>query len=250
MLRVVEVCVVLVLISRLSLKLPVAVKNSSEYLREFSLAMNSPRFVFLIGNVIIITLFAQSGQFSTQGSSERNVPAEPDIYQEIVQKNRTEHVEKQSMRTEDGGGIEKWRIKGDIEKHPESDDGIYGEEGCDGIKNKRIEGGKPNWAEEGVMKTGDAGVGLEVKKGCCYRRCETEVFNKPPSRVRVLRRCESEKKRRESIEEAAAAGEEIVMAGISCPEDDMSNEEFRRTVEAFIAKQQRIRREEDYSSSV
>lgn len=33
----------------------------------------------------------------------------------------------------------------------------------------------------------------------------------------------------------------------SYPEDGMSNEEFRQTVEAFIARQQRLRREEEFS---
>ncbi|CAJ1933558.1 unnamed protein product [Sphenostylis stenocarpa] len=175
LLRIIEVCAVLVLVSRFSMQLPVAVRNSSEYLRDLSLFMNSPRFVFLLGNIIIIALFAQ---FSAQGN---NVVAEPDLYQEFVQNTTKNH----------------------------------------------------NFvaAEKQRMKTGEA------KKG--YRRCETEILR--AKRCRVLRRCETENKMKR-IEGAPV--EEV--ARISCPEDGMSNEEFRRTVEAFIAREQKIRREEDY----
>ncbi|KAL5055478.1 hypothetical protein RYX36_036160 [Vicia faba] len=189
LLRLVEVCVVLVLISRLSMKLPVAVRNSSEYLKDFSVFMNSPCFVFLIGNVIIITLFVQG-----LGKNVHEETEQGDIYEKFV-------------RTRE----EKERIR--------KNDCITVEEG----DNRVVE-------EVEKVKRG-------VKKGYCYRRCESEVLKK---RRRVLRRCESEKKERKSIE-----GEEEMVMRISYPEDEMSNEEFRRTVEAFIAKQQRIRRGED-----
>jgi len=85
------------------------------------------------------------------------------------------------------------------------------------------------------VKTGEANISL----GKSYRRCETEILR--PKRRRVLRRCETEKGRKKI--EGVGVDE---VARISCPEDGMSNEEFRRTVEAFIAREQRIRREEDY----
>lgn len=182
--RIIEVCTILVFISRFSMQLPVAVKNSSVYLRDLSLFMNSPRFVFLVGNVIIIALFAQ---FSTQGN---NAP-EPDLYQEFVQNTTKNH------------------------RHTETVVAEYSK------KKQR-------------MKTGQVNNGL--KKG--YRRCETEILCQKHSRV--LRRCETENGRK-SIEPAPV--EEV--ARISCPEDGMSNEEFRRTVEAFIARQQRMRKEEE-----
>jgi hypothetical protein len=187
------VCVVLVLISRLFLKLPVAVRNSSEYLRDFSVFINSHYFVFLIGNVIIITLFAQS--------SGKNAPRETehdDFYEKLVQKSvkyeEKERIIKDDSRKEEGDSIEKKRI--------------------DGVEEKM------------KTKTG-------VKKGYCYRRCETEILKK---RRRVLRRCESENNGRKRIEPAPVSSAEEEMVRISYPEDEMSNEEFRRTVEAFIAK--------------
>jgi len=183
LLRLFEVCVVLVLISRLSLKLPVVVRNSSEYLRDVSVFVNSHYFVFVIGNVIVITLFAQG--------FGKNVPKEleqDDIYEKLVHKS-VNHEEKERI-----------------------------------IKDDRIveEGGS---LEQQKMKR-------EVKKS--YRRCETEILKK---RRRVLRRCESENERK--IIQAATPAVEEEMVRISYPEDEMSNDEFRRIVEAFIAKQQR-----------
>jgi len=182
LLRIIEVCAVLVLVSRFSMQLPVAVRNSGEYFRDLSLFMNSPRFVFLIGNIIIIALFAQ---FSAQGN---NVVQEPNLYQEFIQ-NTTKNQE----------------VVAEYSR------------------------------EKQRMKTGEANISLE--KG--YRRCETEILR--GKRRRVLRRCETEKGRKKI--EGVPVKE---VARISCPEDGMSNEEFRRTVEAFIAREQRIRREEDY----
>jgi hypothetical protein len=194
LLRLVEVCVVLVLISRLSMRLPIVVRNSSEYLKDISVFINSHCFVFVIGNLIIITLFAQG--------NGKNIPKEQehdDIYEKLVGKS-IKHEEKERI------------IKYDSTKEGAS------------IENKRID----DVEEKMKTKTG-------LKKGYCYRRCETEILKK---RRRVLRRCESENSGRKKIEAAPAAGEEK-MVRISYPEDEMSNEEFRRTVEAFIAKQQR-----------
>lgn len=118
LLRYVEMCVVLVLISRASFQhLPVALKISSEY---FSGFMVSPRFVFLIGNVIIIALFAQSGQFSGKTTPE------PDFYLEFLQ-NSTVNQEIQddqkrvSMKSENGVKDHHHRIDGGMikTKHPE-----------------------------------------------------------------------------------------------------------------------------------
>ncbi|CAL5212401.1 unnamed protein product [Lathyrus oleraceus] len=193
LLRLVEVCVVLVLISRLSLKLPVVVRSSSEYIKDFSVFMNSPCFVFLIGNVIIIALFVQGLGKNVHEETEHD-----DIYEKFVRKDK-EQIRKNDCST--------------------------------------VEEGDNRVVEEEKVKRG-------VKKGYCYRRCESEVLKK---RRRVLRRCESENnKGRKSIEDG---GEEEMVMRISYPEDEMSNEEFRRTVEAFIAKQQRILRGEEEDCS-
>ncbi|QCE16830.1 uncharacterized protein LOC114196188 [Vigna unguiculata] len=181
-LRYAEMCVVLVLVSRLSINLPSTLRNSTEYFRNF---MGSPRFVFFLGNVIIITLFAQSGHFSNH-SSDKPSP-EPDLYLEFLQ-NST--------------------IKPTLVVHSNTRK----------AKGQKID---PTKTETGLET---------VKKD--YRRCRSEmvervVENEKPARV--LRRCETEK---------------VVGDVDSYPEDGMSNDEFRCKIEAFIARQQRLRTQE------
>ncbi|KAL2346110.1 hypothetical protein Fmac_000110 [Flemingia macrophylla] len=174
LLRYAEVCVVLVLVSKLSVNLPTTLKNSSEYFRNF---MGSPRFVFFLGNVIIITLFAQSGQF-LHHSSEKGTP-EPDLYLEFLHNStiNMDHVDN---------------------RKPKASDGVKGH-------------------DDEVVKD--------------YRRCESEIVKRERSE-KVLKRCETEK-------EGVANNSKS-----SYPEDGMSNDEFRRKVEAFIARQQKLRAKE------
>ncbi|KAK7404422.1 hypothetical protein VNO78_05310 [Psophocarpus tetragonolobus] len=84
LLRMVQVCSVFVLISRLWMLLAVEVRNWSEYLRDLSLLMKNPGFVFVIGNVIIMALLAQ---FSAQS----NV-AESDVYEDLVGNSPKVHI--------------------------------------------------------------------------------------------------------------------------------------------------------------
>lgn len=252
LLRYAEVCVVIVLIFRLSFQLPVAMKITSEYLRGFSVFMVSPYFVFLVGNVIIITLFAQSGHFSAH-SSAKDKP-EPDFYQEFIQNStknqmiqveQKKHLEKQSIRTEDTAeypekqsiktesSIKNRRIDGNLIQYPHKQSTKRISKTENRIKEQRIEGSNIKWSEKQSTKTGDANTSLEVKD---YRRCQSEIISSVQSEKprRVLQRCETEK----SIEAAEREGR------TSYPEDGMSNEEFRLTIESFIARQQRLRRQE------
>ncbi|MED6169492.1 hypothetical protein PIB30_021789 [Stylosanthes scabra] len=268
MLRFLEVCVVLVLISRLSLRLPVAVKNSGEYFRDLSVFVNSPRFVFFVGNAIIITLFAQSGQFSSQGS--RRNDSEEDLYHEFLHnatkkhktqdrnlKNRAKqgmetgetvenikNQEKEGIKTEDS--IKNKRISRNMVEQQENSGIFKRKEANFGLRSKGIDAGGKNKCdvEKQNMETGDVNNCLEVKK---YRRCQTEILHRG-NRGEDLRRCETEK-RIKAIEHGLTKEEgEGEGGGGLYPEDTMSNEEFRRTIEAFIARQQRLRREEeDYS---
>ncbi|XP_057436762.1 uncharacterized protein LOC130729141 [Lotus japonicus] len=224
LLRYVEMCVVLVLISRASFQhLPVALKISSEY---FSGFMVSPRFVFLIGNVIIIALFAQSGQFSGKTTPE------PDFYLEFLQ-NSTVNQETQddqkrvSMKSENGVKDHHHRIDGGMikTKHPEK-------QSTDGSMIKLPE----------KQSTRATTTGLEIVEVKDYRRCQSEITRRMQSDEkdrRVLQRCETENRMRRSNE-----GETERVGRSSYPEDGMSNDDFRRTVEAFIGRQQRLREHE------
>ncbi|KAM1650338.1 hypothetical protein ACFX15_002906 [Malus domestica] len=81
--RLIEVLAVLLLLSRFSVQLPHAVKNFGSYIKDISGFMVSPRFVFVIGNVIVIVLFAKSGRYSAKDSSTGS--SGDDLYEEFVQ---------------------------------------------------------------------------------------------------------------------------------------------------------------------
>lgn len=218
LLRYVEMCVVLVLISRLSFQqLPLALKNYSDYFRGFAV---SPGFVFLIGNVIIITLVAQSGHFSNDSSKRKS--SEHDLYLEFLQNsNMYQRIQ----------GCDQRKLGVKVESN---------------VKGRRItDGSVVKVSEKDVKKSDEQGVDLEVKE---YRRCQSEielvrgVDSDNEKEQKVLQRCESEneKGKMRSIQ-VEKEKKKMVKNSSLYPEDGMSNDEFRRTVEAFIARQQKLR---------
>ncbi|KDP41769.1 hypothetical protein JCGZ_26787 [Jatropha curcas] len=202
--RFIEVCIVLALISRFSIRLPVAVKNSSEYFKDLTVILVSPRFVFVLGNVIVITLFAKSGQFSSQDSTGKN--SRTDIYEEFLQKSERSH-------------------------------GMHLYEPQNKAKQS-INRGKQGACVQHTVTGEETRAALEIKN---YQRSQSEkllIKANPNKSCRELRRSATEKFK-ENVESSEG------WVKISYPEDSMSNEEFRCTVEAFIARQKRFRRDEE-----
>ncbi|KAG6436234.1 hypothetical protein SASPL_101119 [Salvia splendens] len=157
--RVVELLLFAIVVSRFSTALPL--KLSGEYFRTISVALISPRFVFLLGNAIVVILFFKSGQFSAQEGE-----GIADFYEEFVEKCRKNEEKK-----------------------------VFDD--CKVISTKMCKSSSEKLAVHGGRKL---------------------------SRSKTVD-CRTRQK--------MAAAEE------------MSSEEFRRTVEAFIARQQRFLREED-----
>ncbi|KAL0376162.1 UNVERIFIED_CONTAM: hypothetical protein Scaly_0733800 [Sesamum calycinum] len=81
--RFVELFVFLIVVSRFSTQFALSLRLSGEYFRRISVAIISPRFVFLVGNAIVIALFLKSGRFSG-GDGEKVA----DFYEEYVEKCR------------------------------------------------------------------------------------------------------------------------------------------------------------------
>jgi hypothetical protein len=234
LLRYVEMCVVLVLISRVSFQqLPLALKISSEYFRGFTV---SPRFVFLVGNIIIITLFAQSGHFSSHDSAKRR-SAEDELYLEFL---------KNSSMYQRVQGFEQKKLSIKMENNKKGrriNDRCmvkFSEKECE----KSGDGDKRMMLEEKQSIKTECCKDMEVKE---YRRCQSEITmvrgvnSDDEKEQKVLQRCESEndERKRRNIE----FDKQKMMEKNSClyPEDGMSNDEFRQTVEAFIARQQKLR---------
>ncbi|XP_039068510.1 uncharacterized protein LOC120214765 [Hibiscus syriacus] len=173
LLRFVEVCILLVLISRFTTHLPVAF---GEYFRGLSVLLVSPRFVFVV-------VFAFENRY----------------YEEFIEKR------------EKSNAVHRYETE---------------MKSLSSVEEKRI-------------------VSLEVnspKETKNIRRTKSENLRRKSHKQHCnqLRRLGSEKYVKQSDPE-----EEPVKS--SCPEDGMSNEQFRNTVEAFIARQKKLLREEEYS---
>ncbi|KGN61815.1 uncharacterized protein LOC105434603 [Cucumis sativus] len=196
--RFIELCLILIVISRFSSHLPTALKNSTEYFRCLSVTLISPRFVFLIGNAIVITLFAKSGQFSAKDPSKKSLVA--DLYEEFIK--NSEKNNQKSPRTE--------------------------------IKHIDESRRKASISVEKIVNN--------PKETRRYERSKSERMEVVPREKvdREMQRSETEKcKKMVELKEGRR--------NRSYLEDGMSNEEFRQTVEAFIARQQRLQREEELS---
>ncbi|KAK4424129.1 hypothetical protein Salat_1606300 [Sesamum alatum] len=195
--RFVELFVFLIVVSRFSTQFALSLRLSGEYFRRISVALISPRFVFLVGNAIVIALFLKSGRFS---GGDREKAA--DFYEEYVEKCRknqqacSKEEEKKAFDAHKSHGV----------RHAE----------------KTMHRSNSENLERSAQANG---------------------------RRRELRRSMTEDCRKihdpEPKAAAAAAG------SCSYAEDEMSNDEFRRTVEAFIARQQKfLREEEGFSAAV
>lgn len=92
---------------------------------------------------------------------------------------------------------------------------------------------------ETVVRDRDGGAGSDLAK---YRRSQSEKWKGEAAgkmvRRKQLRRSETEKRRDQNERENLY------------PQDKLSNEEFQRAIEAFIAKQMRFLREESSSAVV
>ncbi|GER50348.1 pantothenate kinase 2 [Striga asiatica] len=185
--RCFELLVFLLIASRFSTRFAYDLNLSSACFRGISVTLISPRFVFLVGNAIVVVLFLISGRFSDRGEAV-------DLYEEYSGRSRSS---RRKIREEEG------------------------------------------------KELGGACVYGVVGGGRRMGRCRSEVVGRENGR-RDLRPSASEKCRKsgECGRKAAGGG------GGSYKEDEMSGEEFRRTVEAFIARQQRFLREEEGFSAV
>ncbi|KAL6011377.1 hypothetical protein ACLOJK_001823 [Asimina triloba] len=190
--RFLEACFALCLLSWLSARLPFAVRFSGDCFRHASVVLVSPLFVFLLGNVIVLTLLAKSGSFSGRTPAAGESPG-VDLYDEFL---KSSSENRQRIGTESPPPLQ---------RGPTTDEVMFEDKAVcvvhtytDGRRSERSLSERFPRAEKAAQ----------------MRRCETEVEKK--------------------------GGE----CGGGMSELEMSSEEFRRKIEAFIAKQQRFRREE------
>lgn len=184
--RLMELILLTILISKLSFP---SVKLSGDIFREAAEFLVSPRFVFFVGNAIVITLFAK---YRRHSSVHETTEAESnDLYQELLYKNEKKTSEVHETKTEQSKKLS-------------------------GVKRVSFERSQSQKAFE-VVHPPESTCGGRVMK-----RYESEKH---------LRICDTDKK--------------VVVRGKK-PEDKMSNEQFRTKIEAFIARQKRIQKDDEH----
>ncbi|PSS26037.1 TRPM8 channel-associated factor like [Actinidia chinensis var. chinensis] len=167
--RFIEFFFFLLLVSRFSLQIPFNFNLSGDFFRRIYAAVFSPRFVFVLGNVIVITLFLKSGCSGNKSNS--------DFCAEYV-----------------GNVIEPRRR--------DKENGITVE--TDDCRERKIcRSRSENLGREGGVKQSG------------------QLRQSAPKRLQK-----------------------------SDPAEDMTGEEFRRAVEAFNERQQRLLREEEFSGII
>ncbi|XWS45455.1 hypothetical protein CRYUN_Cryun15aG0138000 [Craigia yunnanensis] len=201
--RFLELLLALLFLAWIFERVPFAVKISGEFVFKLGGVIASPLFVFLVCNVIIVTLIAKSGIFSAVNNADSK------LCEEIIKnaENRSKSESQEEIVYQDKEIISEVNtcIHTCKEMEPQSESDSDTE-----MDNPRV-----------------------------YRRSMSEKLATKKSEEKVkkeLRRSETEKCRK-----IQNTDEELF------PEDELSNEEFQRTIEDFIAKQLRFRREESLS---
>ncbi|KAF6166695.1 hypothetical protein GIB67_005557 [Kingdonia uniflora] len=184
--RLIELFVALFLFSWFTFRLPFAFKISTDYFRQLYIVLFSPRFVFFVGNLIVVTLFVKSGQFSGQGS---NSAGGSDLYDEFVM-NR---VHRHNVAVETPVFQDKEIV-------------------CEAVDTVVVD-----------RKVFRRSQSEDMKKSFCVEKPKRE-----------LRRAETEVRRKVDVSDEC----------VSDSDEEMSNEEFQRKIEAFIAKQVKFHRQE------
>ncbi|XP_035539376.1 uncharacterized protein LOC118343970 [Juglans regia] len=210
--RYVELFLALVFVSWSFPRVPLAVKISGEYFWKLSGFVASPLFVFMLCNVIIVILITKSGRFP--GHNQTGDNADTELYEKFI-KNSDDSTKPES----------------------ETDPPAHAPEVIE-FHDKQIICEVNRTASEDDSQTySETGTDLMHPKAC--RRTQSEKLNGEDSEKYIgkLRRTETEKC-------LTDVNSEENRPENPCPEDEMSNEDFQRTIEAFIAKQWKFRRQE------
>ncbi|KAK6805827.1 hypothetical protein RDI58_003612 [Solanum bulbocastanum] len=247
--RFIEFCIFFAIISRFSTRLPLTFKLSIECFKGLGVALISPRFVFVLGNTIVIILFLKSGHSS---GSTNNVKM--DLYDEYKQKCSMNNYEKSKKQRK---LVEKPYCEQSKKQGKQS---ILVEKSyCEQSKKQ----GKQSILVEKSYREQSKKQGkqsIAIEKAYCEQGKKQSILVQRQLVEKKLNRshsesftslCHDEKPRKELIRSATVGCLKVIRTdSIKLVDDEMSSEEFRNTVEAFIARQQRFLREEELFSDV
>lgn len=247
--RIIEIVFVFVIISKLSVQFPVKFNISGEYFWKIYSALFGPRFVFVIGNVIVITLFLKSGWNSNSGSNPNQNST--DFYTEYLEKkqgnsnsgsysdpNSTQNLFSINL---DRNSVEN-RAKQGISSTKLNPNRLSADIYTESIEN-RVKQGYPNPGF--IQNPNQSRSSVDLYAECVENREKQGIGE------RKMSRSKSEDMRREVPRRQLRRSEtDMSRRSTAAAEEEMSGEEFRRRVEGFIARQQRNLREEEFSAVV
>ncbi|KAM7524135.1 hypothetical protein LguiA_014037 [Lonicera macranthoides] len=215
--RLGEICFLLLFLSWTSTRLPFAVKTSGYYLRQLISFIISPFFIFLLSNAIVITLLFKSGLSNN---------AEPDLYEEFVENTEigASFIDPVEIVYEDKHITSELNnstpVKGfcEVDKQNicELNDSTRMKSECEVAL---IDESVADLKSYGRSQSVNLNIESDEKVNGKLRRSQTEIRRK----IRDSGECPVKKV-------------EVV--------DKLSNEDFQRTIEAFIAKQVKFHKEE------
>ncbi|XP_011011946.1 PREDICTED: uncharacterized protein LOC105116333 [Populus euphratica] len=232
--RLLEFCLAIILLSWIFNKLPFAIKISREFIRRLASIVASPLFVFLLSNGIIATLIAKSGIFSGENYSADN--ADTQLQEELIKNtgnnrncpkpflSQNPNVLLSHAATATATGITK-KVEEVVfqEKHTISEENAF--------TSTRENENEDHDPEADMYADQDSD-----RENLKIRRTKSEVMGRKNyvKEKKQLRRSETEKlgSRKENL---------------FCREDGLSDEEFHRAIDEFIARHLRFRRQESMS---
>ncbi|XP_055826465.1 uncharacterized protein LOC129894880 [Solanum dulcamara] len=218
--RVGEICFVVILLLWIFTRLPFAVRISGEYFRQIIGLILSPSFIFILCNFIVLTLLLKSDRLSADSSIFRNVAGADEVLYDLFLQNTEFSADFSSGNSS-------------LVPKSEAQETMY---------------------EDKQMIFEESTVTNQVSFGS--KKTET-VMNKALAKPKVPRRTQSEKLNKENVEEISVKlprsetekCRKVTNPGDVSPEtahevDELSNEEFQKAIENFIAKQTKFHQQE------
>ncbi|XP_010557781.1 PREDICTED: uncharacterized protein LOC104826664 [Tarenaya hassleriana] len=212
--RAAEVCIALLFLSWTFTRLPFAVQISSEFLRRLSGVVSTPLFMFLLGNSIVIALLAKP--------SDRSAGADADFYEAFVRSG--EHRARPSDENQ-------------------TEEILYDDKQVIVTETNSNSNSKSDACEEQAFRDAETDSDSETED---HRADQPKIYLRSKSEVKLKQSPEigAERSLRRSETEKCGRMEEVEAEERDYPEDELSNEEFQKTIEAFIAKQLMFHRRE------
>ncbi|KAJ6740048.1 TRANSMEMBRANE PROTEIN [Salix purpurea] len=237
--RLLEFCLAFVLFLWIFNKLPFAVKIFGEFFRRLAGIIASPLFVFLLSNGIIATLIAKSGRFSGEYHGADN--AETQLYEELIKNTDSNRNCPKPFLTENPNLLLSHAATAtatttEMETTSKEEGVVFQEKhviisGEKASTRTRENGDEDHAPDAEIYSDSDSDC-----KNIKIRRTKSEKMerkNYVKEKKQLLRRSETE----------LGSGEENLL----CRENELSDEEFQRAIDEFIARHLMFRRKESMS---